>query len=112
MLLYNLFYNYGFYLVKNCMKGILSIHLKYNNLMLVVDKDAVQHICNFLKNHTNAQYHTLIDIIVVDYPFKKKRFEIIYNLLSISRNTRLFLKCHLSSLDTIYSVTSIYSAAS
>ena len=80
--------------------------------MLVVAKDEVQAICTFLKNHTNAQYHTLIDIIVVDYPLKKKRFEIIYNLLSISRNTRIFLKCQLSSLDTIYSVTSIYSAAS
>ena len=43
----------------------------------------------FLKNHTNSQFKILSDICVIDYINKKKRFEIIYNLLSLKYNNRL-----------------------
>ena len=72
MLVYKFFLKYSSYLLKNCLKSILSIHIKHNSLMLIIAKDEIQHICNFLKSHTNAQYQTLVDIVVVDYPLKKK----------------------------------------
>lgn len=35
----------------------------------------------FLKYHTNARFQVLIDICGVDYPSRKQRFEVVYNLL-------------------------------
>jgi NADH dehydrogenase (ubiquinone) Fe-S protein 3 len=68
-------------------------------------------ICVFLKNHTNTQFKTLLDIVVVDYPLKKDRFEVIYVFLSIARNSRLLVKSQVSALASISSVTQYYSAA-
>jgi NADH:ubiquinone oxidoreductase subunit C len=111
MLVYQFLFKYGSFLLKNCLKAITGMHLRYNSLILSISRNEIQFLCNFLKNHTNAQYKILIDIVVVDYPLKKKRFEVIYNLLSVSRNSRLFLKCQLTTLDPIYSITGIYAAA-
>jgi NADH:ubiquinone oxidoreductase subunit C len=68
-------------------------------------------LCIFLKKHTNTQFKTLLDIVVVDYPLRKERFEVIYIFLSISRNTRLLVKSQLSVLSSIPSLTQHYSAA-
>jgi|SRR5690242_47715 len=103
---------YSQYLLTSLLKGINRIQIKQNTLTLTIFINYLQFICEFLKNHTTTQYSTLIDIVVIDYPLKTKRFEVIYSLLSIPHNNRLFLKCYLSTLPSIYSITSIYSVAS
>ncbi len=35
----------------------------------------------FLKYHTNTRFQVLIDICGVDHPSRKRRFEVVYNLL-------------------------------
>ncbi|NJI21406.1 NADH-quinone oxidoreductase subunit C, partial [Aeromonas veronii] len=47
----------------------------------------------------------------VDYINKEKRFEIIYNLLSIRFNSRLKVKITINELQPIDSIISIYKAA-
>ena len=103
---------YSQYLLNNLLKGINKIQIKQNILTLTIFPNYLQFICEFLKNHTNTQYSTLIDIVIIDYPVKTKRFEIVYSFLSIPHNNRLFIKCHLTTLPSIYSITSIYSSAS
>jgi NADH dehydrogenase (ubiquinone) Fe-S protein 3 len=111
MVINQLLIKYSQYLSKSCYKGIKSICIKQDVITLIIYKKYLISVCNFLKNHTNAQYKTLIDIVVIDYPLKNKRFEIIYILLSTVRNTRLILKTQLTILSSIFSITSLYSAA-
>merc|ERR1711981_194152 len=40
------------------------------------------------------QFKTLIDIIAIDFLNNYNRFEIVYNLLSIRYNLRIFFKGH------------------
>ncbi len=103
---------YSQYLLNNLLKGISKIQIKQNSLVLTIFTNYLPFICEFLKNHTNTQYSTLIDIVVIDYPLKTKRFEVVYSLLSIPHNKRVFLKCYLPTLPAIHSITSIYSVAS
>jgi len=104
--------NYGQFLLNCCLKGVLSVSVNRNMLFLNTRSVCVSIICKFLKNHTNTQYKTLIDIVVIDYPLKKKRFEIIYVLLSTNKNSRIFIKTRVASLEPIMSITGIYSGAS
>ena len=64
-----------------------------------------------LKNHTNSQYKILSDICAVDYPFKKNRFEVVYNLLSITYNSRITIIISIDEKTPVNSCTDIYSAA-
>mgnify|MGYP003991914667 CR=1 FL=1 len=52
-------------------------------LLIIVPKNKIKKILLFLKNNTNTQFKALSDISGADYPDKKNRFEVIYNLLSI-----------------------------
>lgn len=107
----NLLVKYSQYLTRCCLKSITKIQIKQNLIILNILKESLLPICNFLKNHTNAQFKTLLDIVVIDYPLKKERFEVVYVFLSVARNSRLLLKSQLTALSAISSITQCYSAA-
>jgi NADH:ubiquinone oxidoreductase subunit C len=112
MFVYHLLLNYGQYLVNLCTKSVLCSVIKQDSVTLVVCRDSIVPICNLLKHHTNTQFQLLLDIVVVDYPFRKVRFEITYILLSTTRNARLILKISTDTFSAIHSVVSCYSVAS
>jgi len=58
--------------------------------------------------HTNSLFHIVPDITAIDYPEHSRRFEVIYNLLSISYNARIRVKVLASELTPITTLTSIY----
>lgn len=69
------------------------------------------NILYFLKNFTYALFKQLIDLSFVDYPERKYRFELFYNLLSLRYNSRLTVVTAVSEDQYVDSVTSIYPAA-
>ena len=66
---------------------------------------------SFLKNHINNQFKVLIDVTAVDFPSRALRFEIVYNLLSVSYNARIRIKTCLDETTSIASITELYSSA-
>jgi len=102
---------YSQYLVRCCLKSIITVHVEHNIISLIIFKEHILPICAFLKKHTNAQFKTLLDIVVIDYPLRKERFEVVYVFLSISRNSRLLVKCQLTALSALASISQYYSAA-
>src|SRR4051812_32852478 len=102
---------YSGYLVRCCLKSIIGVRIKHNTIVLTIFNKSILLFCAFLKKHTNTQYKTLLDIVIIDYPLKKDRFEVVYIFLSTNRNTRLLVKCQLTALAALSSVTQYYSAA-
>lgn len=80
-------------------------------LIIKVPQNKIKKILNFLKNHTQSQYKVLSDICALDYPWKKNRFEIVYNILSIAYNSRITLSVSVDEKTSVDSITSIYSVA-
>jgi len=76
-----------------------------------VSKQNLFFVLFFLKQHFNTKMQQLIDICGIDYPSKKQRFLIVYNMLSISLNFRLKVKVSLNELEIIPSVTELYKSA-
>lgn len=103
--------NYSQYLAQCCPKSVLSVQIKQNMVTLNILKESLYTLCFFLKKHTNTQFKTLLDIVIVDYPRKRDRFEVIYVFLSIARNSRLLVKSWVSTLSSLVSITPHYSAA-
>ena len=80
-------------------------------LTIKINSQKILKILNFLKNHTSAQYKILSDICAVDYPFREKRFEIVYNLLSITYNSRLTISISVDEKTPVDSCVNVYSTA-
>nr|AEP43634.1 NADH dehydrogenase subunit 9 [Phytophthora psychrophila] len=90
---------------------IISFTLYKNELCINILTNKLIPILFFLKNHTNSQFKVLSEICTVDYINKDKRFEIIYNLLSIRFNSRLKVKISINEFQPIDSIIIIYKAA-
>lgn len=65
----------------------------------------------FLRDDEKCRFELLIDIFGVDYPDREKRFELIYNLLSVVHNIRMHIKLQLDENELPPSVETIFSTA-
>ena len=65
----------------------------------------------FLRNDGNCQFKILIDICGVDYPQRNPRFEVVYNLLSLTQNQRIRIKLLVDEDVSVPTATGVYSSA-
>ena len=64
---------------------------------LYANKDEILKVCDILKNDASLKFNSCVDAVSVDRFEKKDRYEMIYNLVSIENNERLFIKIRLDS---------------
>lgn len=99
-------YIYSFYILKllpihylTIIKKEIQLNISFSNIYLILF---------FLRYHSNCQYKILTDICAIDYPNKKNRFYILYNLLSYSFNHRIFVVTQFKDFQNISSIYKIY----
>jgi NADH-quinone oxidoreductase subunit C len=79
---------------------------------LYVDKDKIIEVCRILKVDESLKFNSLVDAVSVDWFVKKNRFEMIYNLISIDNNERLFVKIKLDTKNPeMQSLTQVWKSA-
>jgi NADH/F420H2 dehydrogenase subunit C len=89
---------------------ILPIFTLENQKDVVVASTHSRHLSQclrFLRDFSCSMYKVLTCISVVDYPQRKLRFEVVYDLCSLNYNHRFRLKtfvCEKSGLDSIISI--------
>lgn len=100
-------------------KSIFSMVPKWVDKIVIINDELIIHsdpkyvkdLIFFLKHHTNSQFNQLIDMVGVDYPERKNRFEVVYNLLSMNYNSRIKVKTFTDEITPIDSVVDIFKAA-
>lgn len=89
-----------------------SLSYIYNgDLYFKIPASKLYFVMYFLKMHTHSQYKVLADICAVDFPWKKNRFQVYYNLLSISFNSRLNIFVEIDEQTSIKSIANIFNVA-
>ena len=68
-------------------------------------------VLTFLRDDSQCQFKALMELCGADYPDRDPRFEVVYNLLSISQNNRCRLKVSTDENDPIPSATAVFSSA-
>jgi NADH-quinone oxidoreductase subunit C len=56
-------------------------------------------------------FHQLIDLCGVDFPERERRFEVVYHLLSMTKNRRIRIKIETDEDTPVPSVTGVYPSA-
>ncbi|KAI9512343.1 NADH or F420H2 dehydrogenase [Russula earlei] len=97
-------HGYGSYIMQCLPKFIQQFSVLKDELTLHVAPSAVIPILTFLRDHSQCQFKSLMDI-------SDKRFEVVYHLLSIQYAARIRVKTYVSEADAVPSATSIFSGA-
>jgi NADH-quinone oxidoreductase subunit C len=82
--------------------GELNIDVALSNIVPFVE---------FLKTDPNCKFSTLVDITAVDYPGRQRRFDVVYQFLSMYQNQRVRLRVAVREEDVVPSITGVFPAA-
>lgn len=85
-----------------------------DELTIVVKKEKIKLICEFLKQNPDFNFVFLTDLTAIDHLLhdKKPRFEVVYHLYSLNHKHRLRIKCPVDEESLhIDSVTSVWKTA-
>ncbi len=90
---------------------VLSVEQRLDELAIAVNPAAIARVLTFLRDDSNCQFKLLMDVCGADYPEREKRFDVVYNLLSIKHNQRIRVKLATDESTPVPSVTSVFSSA-
>jgi NADH-quinone oxidoreductase subunit C len=91
--------------------AIISAEIRHAELCCRVRCEALPRVVKFLRDDPACRFEVLCDICGVDYPSRPLRFEVVYNLLSMSLNQRIRLKVETDEEQPVPSVVGLYSSA-
>ncbi len=78
---------------------------------LVLDRARLVEGLTLLRDTPGLEYQQLMEIAGVDYPDREERFEVVYCLLSLTRNHRIKVKTSTDEEKPVPSVTGIWPVA-
>lgn len=86
---------------------------KIKNIPMITVKETkkIVQLLDYLKKTTKLHFTILTDLFGADFPDKKERFEIVYNLLSLELNKRLIVKIHVNEEQEVPSMDKIHPSA-
>ena len=82
-----------------------------NEISILIKKEDLISTLMFLKDNPSISMESLIDITAIDYPGNEKRFTLVYNLLSVSKNFRIKVKTKTNEDNPVCSVTEVFPCA-
>ena len=90
----------------------ITNHQVINNELIISTKiSKVKNLLSELKKKDELKFEMLLDITAVDYPQRSKRFELIYNLLSLKNRLRIRVKIFLNDNEIVPSISKLYKSA-
>ena len=69
--------------------GVTRVETLLGELIAHAEMPAIADLCLALRDHPLLAFEQVMDIAGMDWPTREKRFEVVYNLLSVSLNQRI-----------------------
>jgi NADH-quinone oxidoreductase subunit C len=85
---------------------LLASHEEHGEIVLTVARDSVEDALRLLRDE--HEYQQLMEIAGVDFPTRLERFEVVYMLLSVTRNHRVIVKVATDEATPVPTVTTLW----
>jgi NADH-quinone oxidoreductase subunit C len=91
--------------------AIEAFTLAFGELTLSAPAARIVPVLTLLRDNPAFQFQQLIDICGADYPQRPRRFDVVYHLLSLTKNRRVRVKVETDEATPVPSATPVYPAA-
>lgn len=85
---------------------VVSSKEEHGEIVITVARDAIIDALKMLRD--DHSYQQLMEIAGADYPSRAERFEVVYMLLSLTRNHRVMVKVATDEVQPVPSVTGLW----
>jgi len=90
---------------------VIKHEVSAGDLSIYVSNDDIYDVLKILKDDDVFLFSQLTDLCGVDWPENEIRFEVVYNLLSMSNNARIRVKSLTDDKDNIQSICKLFPCA-
>jgi NADH-quinone oxidoreductase subunit C len=91
--------------------SLLNSGMARGEAVIHVAPKKIIEVLTSLRDASPTEMNQLVDLCGVDYPDREKRFEVVYQLLSLKYNKRLSVCVAIAKDESVPSVTSVYPSA-
>ena len=82
-----------------------------NDLSILIHHSNIIDVIKTLKDEDTFIFNQLIDLCGVDWPEEEFRFQVVYNLLSMSNNSRITVRAFTDENNSVNSIKKLFSSA-
>ena len=92
-------------------EAVTAYEFRYGQLNLYAARDRIVEVLTFLRDAPEAQFQQLVDLCGVDFPDRSQRFDVVYHLLSLTKNHRVRIKVQTDEDTPVPTVIPVYPCA-
>ncbi|TCD05303.1 NADH-quinone oxidoreductase subunit C [Erythrobacteraceae bacterium CFH 75059] len=85
---------------------VLSTRFAHGEMVLEVRRESIADVLRVLRDR--HEFQQLMEIAGVDFPSRRERFEVVYMLLSVTRNQRVLVKLRTDEVTPVPTVTTLW----
>jgi NADH-quinone oxidoreductase subunit C len=91
--------------------GVTGFRIEHNELVADAARDSLIAVMTALRDDPRFAFEQVMDICGVDWPDRTERFDVVYNLLSVSLNQRVRIIVTTDAATPVPSVWTVWPAA-
>jgi NADH-quinone oxidoreductase subunit C len=91
--------------------AVRATSLAFGELTVTVEAQRIVPVLTFLRDDPQCEFKILVDLSGVDWPNRAKRFDVVYHLLSLSKNQRIRVKVETDEQTAVPSAAALFPAA-
>jgi NADH-quinone oxidoreductase subunit C len=98
--------------IVTALPGAATAHeVAFGQLTVAVKAERIVEVVRYLRDDPGCRFVSFIDVTAVDYPGREKRFDVVYNLLSPTLNTRIRLRAQAGETTQVPSIIEMFPGA-
>ena len=101
----------GDYLAAAHPDDVTKYQVAHGQLTISAKAASIVTLLTFLRDDSTCQFRLLMDLFGVDFPDRGRRFEVVYNLLSLTHNQRVRVKVETDEDTPVPSVVGVFRTA-
>ena len=101
----------GQQIVANSAGALSNYEVMYGEVTLTGPATRIVEALTNLRDNPDFRFSILLDVCGADYPEREKRFDVVYHLLSMTKNLRVRVKVQTDEDTAVPSVTSVFPSA-
>ena len=109
--MYDALNDLGEYIGSKAGEHVASWEIALGELLVTTSRDGLTRLMKLVRDDANCLFKVLLDVTAVDYPEREERFEVVYNLLSLSHNQRIRIKVPADEQAPVPSMVPLFSSA-
>jgi len=101
----------GDYLAAAHPDDVTEYQVAHGQLSISAQAASIVKLLTFLRDDSACQFRLLMDLCGVDFPDRRHRYEVVYNLLSLTHNQRIRVKLETDEDTPVPSVVGVFRTA-